>query len=176
VDANLVITILAIAVMALVIGLIIALTRLSRIQNAIDSSVQNSVNNSVSQAIANYIDKITTSFGSIKQDYGQIADKLLLLTEIGNDTKTLKSYLTNPKMRGVWGERMVEDIINLVGLKEGINYEKQKVLEVGKPDFTFKLPNGKCINLDAKFSLDNYMKYVESESDADKENFKRNLK
>jgi DNA recombination protein RmuC len=173
VSTSLIIAILAIAVVVLVIGLIIALTRLSKIQSAIDSSVQNSVNNSVSQAIANYIDKITTSFGSIKQDYGQIADKLLLLTEIGNDTKALKSYLTNPKMRGVWGERMVEDIINLVGLKEGINYEKQKVLEAGKPDFTFKLPNGKCINLDAKFSLDNYMKYVEAESDADKENYKK---
>jgi len=173
VDASLVIAILAIAVVALVIGLIVALTRLSRIQNAIDYSVQNSVNSSVSQAIANYIDKITTSFGSIKQDYGQIADKLLVLTEIGNDTKALKSYLTNPKMRGMWGERMVEDIINLVGLKEGINYEKQKMFETGKPDFTFKLPNGKCINLDAKFSLDNYMKYIEAVSVSDKENHKK---
>ncbi|MGC9125492.1 MAG: DNA recombination protein RmuC, partial [Caldisericaceae bacterium] len=32
---------------------------------------------------------------------------------------------------------------------------------------------GKKINLDAKFSLDNYMKYVESQSDAEKEQFKK---
>jgi len=129
VDASLVITILAIAVVALVIGLIIALTRLSRIQNAIDSSVQNSVNNSVSQAIANYIDKITTSFGSIKQDYGQIADKLLLLTEIGNDTKTLKSYLTNPKMRGMWGEGWLRTSSTLSGLRKASTMKSKKCLK-----------------------------------------------
>jgi len=113
--------------------------------------------------------------GSIKQDYGQISTRLLTLNEIGNDTKTLKSILTNARIRGQWGERMVEDIINLVGLEENINYRKQETTEAGRPDFTFILPNGKSINLDAKFSLDNYVKYIEAENDTDKEKHKKSF-
>lgn len=160
-------TIIAIAgsiIIALVIALIVSLSKLSRIQD--------SINSSVSQSIANYIDKIISSMSSLKEDYGQISNKLLSLTEISNDTKTLKSYLTNPKIRGRWGERLVEDIINLVGLQENINYFKQKSLESGRPDFIFKLPNEKLINLDAKFSLDNYMKFIEAVSESDKNIYK----
>ncbi len=150
-----------------VVVAIIIFVRLSRIQKSIDSSV--------SQSIANYIDKIISSMSSLKEDYGQISNKLLTLTEISNDTKTLKSYLTNPKVRGRWGERLVEDIINLVGLQENVNYSKQIVTEAGRPDFTFLLPNGKKINLDAKFSLDNYMKYVEAKTEMEKEQLKKDF-
>lgn len=148
----------------LIVIAIIIFVRLSKIQKSIDSSV--------SQSIANYIDKIISSMSSLKEDYGQISNKLLTLSEISNDTKILKSYLTNPKMRGRWGERLVEDIINIVGLQENVNYIKQKTTEAGRPDFTFFLPNGKKINLDAKFSLDNYMKYIEAQNEIEKEQFR----
>lgn len=158
------IVVIAGAVVVVVVIAIIISVRLSRIQNSIDSSV--------SRSIGNYIDKIISSMSTLKEDYGQISSKLLTLSEISNDTKTLKSYLTNPKVRGRWGERLVEDIINIVGLQENINYVRQKITETGRPDFTFFLPNGKKINLDAKFSLDNYMKYVEAQNDTEKEQFK----
>lgn len=160
------IAVIASGIVVVVVAIII-FVRLSRIQKSIDSSV--------SQSIANYIDKIISSMSSLKEDYGQISSKLLTLTEISNDTKTLKSYLTNPKIRGRWGERLVEDIVNLVGLQENVNYIKQTGVESGRPDFTFSLPNGKKINLDAKFSLDNYMKYVEAKTDMEKEQFKKDF-
>ncbi len=160
--------IILIASTVVVVVAIFIFVRLSRIQD----SIQHSIDSSVSKSIGNYIDKIISSMSSLKEDYGQISSKLLMLTEISNDTKTLKSYLTNPKVRGRWGERLVEDIINIVGLQENINYIKQKTTESGRPDFTFFLPNGKKINLDAKFSLDNYIKYIEVQSDIEKEQFK----
>lgn len=160
------IAVIASGIVILVVAIII-FARLSRIQKSIDSTV--------SQSIANYIDKIVSSMSSLKEDYGQISTKLLTLTEISNDTKTLKSYLTNPKVRGRWGERLVEDIINLVGMQENVNYSKQTVITAGRPDFVFFLPNGKKINLDAKFSLDNYMKYVEAKTDMEKEQFKKDF-
>lgn len=160
------IAVIASGVIVIIVAIVIFM-RLSRMQKSIDSTV--------SQSIANYIDKIISSMSSLKEDYGQISNKLLTLTEISNDTKTLKSYLTNPKVRGRWGERLVEDIINLVGLQENVNYSKQTVTEAGRPDFVFFLPNGKKINLDAKFSLDNYMKHVEAKTDMEKEQFKKDF-
>ena len=40
------------------------------------------------------------------------------------------------------------------------------------PDYTFYLPQSKTINMDVKFPLDNYKKYVESDDDIIKENSK----
>jgi len=158
------IAVIAGAVVVVAVIAIIIFVRLSRIQDSIDYSV--------SRSIGNYIDKIVSSMSSLKEDYGQISSKLLTLSEISNDTKTLKSYLTNPKVRGRWGERLVEDIINIVGLQENVNYVQQETTETGRPDFTFFLPNGKKINLDAKFSLDNYLNYVEAQNDTEKDQFK----
>jgi DNA recombination protein RmuC len=151
----------------IVIALVIFFSRLSRMQDSIKSSV--------SQSVVDSMDKLISSLGSLKEEYGQISGKLLTLNEINNDTKTLKSYLTNPKVRGRWGERLVEDIIILVGLQENVNYVRQETTETGRPDFTFFLPNGKKINLDAKFSLDNYMKYVEAQSETEKDQFKNDF-
>ncbi len=151
----------------IIIALIILISRVSRMQDSIKSSV--------SQSVVDSMDKLISSLGSLKEEYGQISGKLLTLNEINNDTKTLKSYLTNPKVRGIWGERLVEDIINLVGLQENINYVRQETTEMGRPDFTFFLPNGKKINLDAKFSLDNYMKYVEAQKESEKDLFKNDF-
>ncbi|MEC8997392.1 MAG: DNA recombination protein RmuC, partial [Candidatus Thermoplasmatota archaeon] len=66
-----------------------------------------------------------------------------------------------------------EDIIDFIGLKEGISYQKQTKTESSKkPDFTFKLPKGKKINMDVKFPLDNYKAYLESEDKKSKKSYK----
>jgi DNA recombination protein RmuC len=178
------VTIVSVIVIAALLAAIVILlfSKLSKMQETVSSSlsnsitqIQNSVNSSVVQSVSGSIEKFVSSMGSIKEEYGQISNRLLTLNEIGNDTKTLKSILTNARTRGQWGERMVEDIINLVGLQENISYSKQETTEAGRPDFTFFLPNGKNINLDAKFSLDNYVKYIEAESDSDKERHKKSF-
>jgi len=53
---------------------------------------------------------------------------------------------------------------------EGVNYTKQQtVAGTGRrPDFTFNLPNGVKLNMDAKFPLDNYLKHVEADDPAEK--------
>ena len=137
------------------------------------SRMQETIKNSVKDSLLENIDKLYTSLSNLREEYGKITSQLSMLPDINNDTKTLKSYLTNTKIRGNWGERLVEDIINAVGLKEGINYEKQSAQGDNRPDYTFYLPNGKVINLDAKFPLDNYRRFIEAESDTEKENYKK---
>ena len=95
-----------------------------------------------------------------------------LLTQ---STNRLQEVLSNSKRRGQWGERMAEDVLRLTGLKEGINYVKQKAVSAFEtqsraiPDFTFILPNGIQVNMDVKFPLTNYMAYMDAESEIDKE-------
>ena len=83
------------------------------------------------------------------------------------DTTTkLREILSSSQKRGQWGERMVEDILNFIGLIEGVNYTKQVTIESGeRPDFTFRLPKEKIINMDVKFPLSHYENYIETDDE-----------
>ena len=84
--------------------------------------------------------------------------------DLTDTTIKLREILSSSQKRGQWGERIVEDILNVIGLIEGINYTKQNVVESGeRPDFTFILPKEKTINMDVKFPLAHYEKYIDTE-------------
>ncbi|MFP8879206.1 MAG: DNA recombination protein RmuC, partial [Myxococcota bacterium] len=89
--------------------------------------------------------------------------------KLGATTDQLRQILSSSQARGQWGERMVEDILNLMGLAEGINYDKQTSVGEGRPDFTFHLPAGKTMNMDVKFPLAHYEKYIVTNNDFEKE-------
>ncbi len=97
--------------------------------------------------------------------------------KLNEATVHLGQALASSKKRGEWGERMAEDIVKLIGLTEGINYIKQKMLEnsSGRPDYTFFLPNSMKINMDVKFPLDNYVKYLNTESEHDRKRYRDEL-
>ncbi|MCX8010620.1 MAG: DNA recombination protein RmuC, partial [Ignavibacteria bacterium] len=97
--------------------------------------------------------------------------------ELMETTGQLKNVLSSSKVRGQWGERMAEDILRLSGLKEGINYLKQKALQSSntRPDFTFLLPNKLVVNMDVKFPFDNYLAYNNTDNEAEKEKYKNNF-
>ncbi len=78
-------------------------------------------------------------------------------------TETLQTLLASSQKRGQWGERLVEDILQYVGLQENINYTKQATMGEGqRPDYTFKLPKSREINMDVKFPLAHYENYLAS--------------
>lgn len=91
------------------------------------------------------------------------ADQTQRLTET---TQSLRETLANSRARGAWGERMAEDVLQAAGLLPNIHYTKQTTTAAGtRPDFTFSLPNERCLNMDVKFPLDNYLRSLEADSD-----------
>ena len=95
------------------------------------------------------------------------ADQTKQLTET---TNSLRETLANSRARGAWGERMAEDVLRAAGLLPNIHYTKQTTTAAGtRPDFTFKLPKDLYLNMDVKFPLDNYLRALEAESDAEQE-------
>jgi DNA recombination protein RmuC len=89
-------------------------------------------------------------------------------------TTLLREALASTKARGQWGERMAEDVLRVAGFIEKVNYLKQKTIEGAgsRPDFTFLLPRGLQLNMDVKFPLDNYAKFLEADSDLEKARFR----
>ena len=106
-------------------------------------------------------------FAALANQLKTAGEQTALLTQTAN---SLREALASTKARGQWGERMAEDVLRIAGFRENVNYLKQKTIEgVGsRPDFTFLLPQGLRLNMDVKFPLDNYMKFLEAESEAEK--------
>jgi DNA recombination protein RmuC len=93
----------------------------------------------------------------------------------------LREVLSSSQKRGQWGERMVEDILQYIGLIENVNYLKQTVVESGeRPDYTFMLPKEKKLNMDVKFPLTHYENFLSAEDDhhqkVEKEHFLKDVK
>lgn len=106
---------------------------------------------------------------------GALGSELSKLTQ----TSTLiQQALADNRSRGQWGERIAEDVLQLSGFVEGLNYVKQTSIEIdggkkSRPDFTFNLPNGMCVNMDSKFPLDNYLNFLEVTAETDKEMYRK---
>lgn len=132
------------------------------------------------KADLNKIQNLITEFEKDRANkFGQLENQLRLALEqtskLQETTNQLRQALASTRVRGQWGERMAEDILRLMGFIEGLNYEKQKSAESGlaRPDYTFFLPQGRKINMDVKFPLDNYLHYLEARSEAERENYKQ---
>ncbi len=85
-------------------------------------------------------------------------------------TQSLRDALASPKARGQWGERMAEDVLRIAGFVEGVNYRQQATMAGGRrPDFTFLLPHDLELNMDVKFPVDNYLRYLDATTDAERD-------
>ncbi len=104
---------------------------------------------------------------------GQMENSQQGITKLTDTTSQLRQILSSSQARGQWGERMVEDILNFIGLVEGRQYEKQKRTEAGQPDYTFFLPDKSLINMDVKFPLVHYEKYISAETELEKTDEKK---
>jgi DNA recombination protein RmuC len=105
------------------------------------------------------------------------AGLLKTMESLGQTASKLAEVLASGPARGQWGERMAEDILRVAGLEEGIQYRRHSELEggTGRPDFTFVLPQGRLLNMDVKFPLSAYVRFLEAESDSDKANAVRDF-
>jgi DNA recombination protein RmuC len=100
------------------------------------------------------------SYGTLMQQLEQVGKVTGALQET---TGQLRAALANPQRRGQWGERMAADVLRLAGFLEGVNYFRQSMTQAGdRPDFTFPLPPDRHINMDVKFPLPNYLKYLDA--------------
>lgn len=94
---------------------------------------------------------------------------LAVTSTLADTTQSLRDALASPKARGQWGERMAEDVLQLAGFVEGINYDRQRqVAGGGIPDYSFNLPQGHVVHMDVKFPIDNYLRWLEAETETDR--------
>lgn len=108
--------------------------------------------------------------------------KIAVTGDVGEYKKFLKDQqefidkLTgNSKFQGNFGEKFLEQLLQMHGFKDGINYTKQKKEEVydldsdssasTNPDIMINLTDNSYLICDSKVSLDNWKKFVTEKND-----------
>uniref|UniRef100_UPI0025F67946 DNA recombination protein RmuC n=1 Tax=Nitratifractor sp. TaxID=2268144 RepID=UPI0025F67946 len=91
--------------------------------------------------------------------------------EAHNLTRALKG---EHKSQGIWGEMVLERILEASGLREGEEFERELSLRDGearrfRPDVVVHLPGGRDVVIDAKTSLNAYERYIAAESEAERQ-------
>jgi len=101
----------------------------------------------------------------------QIAQLQRLNQQVSTEANALASALKGQsKARGAWGEIVVERVLEMSGLHEGREYEKQfsAQTEAGGhrfPDFVVHLPGGRDIVIDSKVPLLAYLRAMSAVDD-----------
>lgn len=109
-------------------------------------------------------------FADIKR---QIEEHQKATKDLKASSEKLTRILSDNQVRGEWGEKILEDILQNAGMVKNIHYATQQVLTSGeRPDVVIMLPEQRRISIDAKFPLSKILKMTEAE---DKEHL-RNLK
>ena len=119
----------------------------------------NQVRSSIETAIGEAATVISTENASVK-----------------DEVRTLTSIFNSPQEIGSWGERSLEEILELGGYKAPEDYEVQKSTEIndetgkrGKPDITLKLYDNKKLIIDSKVPTKNFSYYITALNEAHKE-------
>lgn len=87
-------------------------------------------------------------------------------------TLSLSSVLANNKMRGVWGELSLKNLVESSGMVQHVDFDVQESSKnerdkTQRPDMIIHLPHKRCIVVDAKVPYNNYQKACEIPDNAD---------
>lgn len=107
--------------------------------------------------------------------YADISAQVHTLTQlqerVRQSTDQLKTALRSPIQRGRWGEMQLRRVVELAGMLEYCDFAEQKTLfgETNqRPDLLVRLPNQCQVIVDAKVSLEAYLKAIESQDEAER--------
>ena len=110
-------------------------------------------------------------FGDIKR---QIEEHQKATKDLQTSSEKLTRILGNNKLRGEWGEKILEDILQSSGLEKNIHYLTQETTASGeRPDVVIMLPENRRISIDAKFPLSKILEMTDATSKDQLSNLKK---
>ena len=102
-----------------------------------------------------------SSYSDLKR---QISDLILFQQDIQKTTAALSKALSAPQSSGQWGEMQLRRTVELAGMIPYCDFVEQQVTDSPysrlRPDMIIRLPGDRNIIVDAKTSLNDYMKFM----------------
>ena len=123
--------------------------------------------------------QIHTLYSDESKERSMLKQEIISLKELNQQISQDAINLTNAlkgekKQQGVWGEMILEKVLESSGLRKGIEYTREVSLKNDegisyRPDVLVHLPDQRDLIIDAKTSLNAYEKFMSSEVSATKE-------
>lgn len=110
------------------------------------------------------------------KDVASLGSELKHLGEIGlgmseKADRLTTALTTQSQVRGAWGEQVLSRVLEVAGLREGVDFVTQEVHKLAdgsmpRPDVVVNLPHEHRIVVDSKLSLVAYVEYTSAPDDA----------
>ncbi len=131
----------------------------------------------VSQSLRRFEEKVQEVERARAGAYQGITAQVQALTElqerVRQSTDQLKTALRSPIQRGRWGEMQLRRVVEIAGMLEHCDFAEQETLfgeRRQRPDLIVRLPNGCQVVVDAKVSLEGYLRAIECGDEAERVN------
>lgn len=129
----------------------------------------------VNQSLRRFEEQVQAIERSRIGAYSELTTQVHALTQlqerVRQSTDQLKTALRSPTQRGRWGEMQLRRVVEMAGMLEYCDFAEQKTLfgETNqRPDLIVRLPNRCEIVVDAKVSLEAYLRAIEAEHDTER--------
>lgn len=129
--------------------------------------------------ISDFKKQINTLYSDESKDRAMLKQEIISLKELNQQISQDAINLTNAlkggkKQQGVWGEMILEKVLESSGLRRGIEYSREVALKNDdgisyRPDVLVHLPDKRDLIIDAKTSLNAYERFISSEPSEGKE-------
>ncbi len=129
----------------------------------------------VAETLTRYQENLKAIEAKREQAYGSLAQQLAAVAQgqgqVQAEAARLATALrSSGKAAGSWGESQLRNVLELAGLREGIDFTLQSATagEEGRrrPDAVIRLPGGRELVVDAKCSLQDYLAAAGAEEEA----------
>ena len=128
--------------------------------------------------ITEFKKQVSDTYNTESQDRAVLKNEINSLKELNEKISKDAINLTNAlkgdsKTQGVWGEMVLENVLEASGLRKGFEFEREVTLrtddnDVLRPDVIVHLPDNRDLIIDAKTSLVAYERYVNSADETTK--------
>ena len=128
--------------------------------------------------ITEFKKQVSDTYNTESQDRAILKNEIQSLKELNEKISKDAINLTNAlkgdsKTQGVWGEMVLENVLEASGLRKGFEFEREVSLrtdenEILRPDVVVHLPDNRDLIIDAKTSLVAYERFVNAGDDATK--------
>lgn len=109
------------------------------------------------------LDKSAEIISGVHKQLGQVGEATKQIFEVGKDITSLQEILRSPKMRGNFGEILLENLLEQ--MMPG-RFKMQYTFKTGeRADAVLKLKDGKVVAIDSKFPLEDFQRLVGYEGD-----------